>query len=71
MSKFAPIYIVRLSCRSADSAEAASPFDPQIRTHKSRNAVGNAMRAARAGDGPTHQLSREEKSWQEKGTDKL
>jgi hypothetical protein len=47
------------------------PFDPQIRTRKSRNATGSAMRAAHDGAGSTHLLSREEKSWQEKAADKL
>jgi hypothetical protein len=71
MSKFAPICIVRSSSRSADSVEAAPPFYLQIQMRKSRNAAGNATRAARAGDGPTLQLSREQKSWQGKAADKL
>jgi hypothetical protein len=71
MFKSAPICIVRSSCRSADSVEAAPPFDLQIRMRKSRNAAGNATRVVRGGDGPTHQLTREQKSWQGKAADKL
>jgi hypothetical protein len=51
--------------------EATSPFDLRIQTRKLRTEAGIAKHAAHASDGSTHPLSKEGKSWQEKGADKL
>jgi hypothetical protein len=50
--------------------EAARPFDPQIRTRKSRNATGVAEPVALAAGDCILQLSRREKPPQEKAANK-
>jgi hypothetical protein len=52
------------------TGEAARQFDPQIRTRKSRSAIGIREPAARAAADSILQLSRREKPPQEKAADK-
>src|SRR5262249_31218401 len=69
-AKGSPSGIGRVTFRSVGTGDAAHPYDPQIRTRKSRNATGAEETVALAAGGSILPLSRIERLPQEKAADK-